>query len=368
MQAYYLKLRKEPPPHGTYNPLQKAAYTTVLLRHRAARRAHGPRALAGDRRDRQSADVAARRAAVRAAVAFRRNDGAVSASLRSTSSRSRPGRRQSDALDDHRLVSTGEREAADLYRLGVSSALAGCGRSAPRLNNNTALQRVLESAEGLNHALIGTRGMAREYTRARHRPDFRVNGFATPTDARYIALVARRLSPLPADRRRRGRTTARASPSRSSRRCRSVRRSRATTASKAGARSASGAASRSATVLDLVQPRAGARYVVFRCLDNDGAGKQYYESLDLHQARHPQALLALASTARRSIPTTARPCACAVPTQLGYKSAKWVARIEIVGSFANITRAAAATGKTGLRMVRRHLARSLRSRARAPVR
>ena len=29
MQAYYLKLRKEPPPHGTYNPLQKAAYTTI---------------------------------------------------------------------------------------------------------------------------------------------------------------------------------------------------------------------------------------------------------------------------------------------------------------------------------------------------
>jgi thiosulfate reductase cytochrome b subunit len=31
MQAYYLKLRKTPPPHGTYNPLQKAAYTSVLL-------------------------------------------------------------------------------------------------------------------------------------------------------------------------------------------------------------------------------------------------------------------------------------------------------------------------------------------------
>jgi thiosulfate reductase cytochrome b subunit len=30
MQAYYLKLRKEPPPHGLYNPLQKAAYTFVL--------------------------------------------------------------------------------------------------------------------------------------------------------------------------------------------------------------------------------------------------------------------------------------------------------------------------------------------------
>ncbi len=31
MQAYYFHLRKEPPPHGTYNPLQKAAYTVVLF-------------------------------------------------------------------------------------------------------------------------------------------------------------------------------------------------------------------------------------------------------------------------------------------------------------------------------------------------
>ncbi|MEO9170809.1 MAG: cytochrome b/b6 domain-containing protein [Candidatus Baltobacteraceae bacterium] len=31
MQAYYLKLRKEPPPHGRYNPLQKAAYTAILF-------------------------------------------------------------------------------------------------------------------------------------------------------------------------------------------------------------------------------------------------------------------------------------------------------------------------------------------------
>jgi thiosulfate reductase cytochrome b subunit len=31
MQLYYFRLRKEPPPHGTYNPLQKAAYTLVLF-------------------------------------------------------------------------------------------------------------------------------------------------------------------------------------------------------------------------------------------------------------------------------------------------------------------------------------------------
>jgi thiosulfate reductase cytochrome b subunit len=31
MQAYYLKLRKTPPAHGVYNPLQKAAYTAVAF-------------------------------------------------------------------------------------------------------------------------------------------------------------------------------------------------------------------------------------------------------------------------------------------------------------------------------------------------
>lgn len=31
MQAYYLKLRREPPPHGVYNPLQKAAYTGIMF-------------------------------------------------------------------------------------------------------------------------------------------------------------------------------------------------------------------------------------------------------------------------------------------------------------------------------------------------
>jgi thiosulfate reductase cytochrome b subunit len=31
MQLYYLRIRKEPPPHGKYNPLQKAAYTLVLF-------------------------------------------------------------------------------------------------------------------------------------------------------------------------------------------------------------------------------------------------------------------------------------------------------------------------------------------------
>jgi DMSO/TMAO reductase YedYZ molybdopterin-dependent catalytic subunit len=89
-------------------------------------------------------------------------------------------------------------------------------------------------------------------------------------------------------------------------------------------------------VLDAAGPRADARYVVFHCMDNDGSGNLYYESLDMHQAHHPQALLALTLNDAPLDPAHGAPVRLRVPTQLGYKSAKWVARIELVSSFAAI--------------------------------
>lgn len=86
----------------------------------------------------------------------------------------------------------------------------------------------------------------------------------------------------------------------------------------------------------MVGLRNDARYVVFRCMDNDGSGNLYYESLDLHQARHPQALLALRLNDAPLDPDHGAPVRLRVPTQLGYKSAKWIARIEVVGTFAII--------------------------------
>ena len=77
-------------------------------------------------------------------------------------------------------------------------------------------------------------------------------------------------------------------------------------------------------MLDAVRPRGDARYVVFRCMDNDGAGNLYYESLDMHQARHPQALLALRLNDAPLDPDHGAPVRLRVPTQLGYKSAKWI--------------------------------------------
>lgn len=215
------------------------------------------------------------------------------------------------------------------------SALAGCGPISAALSQNTAVQRVLESAEGLNHALIGTRGLAREYRAGDVDRNFRVNGFATPSDARYTALVAEnfaayRLIVEGAVERPRALSLAQLSAM--------PQRTQITRHDCVEGWSAIGEWSGVplAAVLDLVQPRAGARYVVFRCLDNDGAGNLYYESLDLHQARHPQALLATRLNGASIDPDHGAPVRLKVPTQLGYKSAKWVSRIEVVGSFGNI--------------------------------
>jgi len=89
-------------------------------------------------------------------------------------------------------------------------------------------------------------------------------------------------------------------------------------------------------IVAAAQPREDARYVVFHCFDRDDQGTQYYESLDLHQAMHPQALLGLRLNGADVDADHGAPVRLRVPTQLGYKSAKWISRIEVVGSFANI--------------------------------
>ena len=48
-----------------------------------------------------------------------------------------------------------------------------------------------------------------------------------------------------------------------------------------------------ATVIAMAQPKLNARYCVFHCFDVDQSGEHYYESLDLHEAAHPQTVLAL---------------------------------------------------------------------------
>jgi DMSO/TMAO reductase YedYZ molybdopterin-dependent catalytic subunit len=222
-----------------------------------------------------------------------------------------------------------------LFLASAVSALAGCGPISAALNQNEGVRRTLASVEGLNHALIGTRGLAREYRDGDVDRHFRINGFATPSDARYTALLAGnftayRLIVDGAVERPQAFSLARL--------YRLPQQTQITRHDCVEGWSAIGKWSGVplAAVLEAVRPRRDARYVVFRCMDNDGAGNLYYESLDLHQARHPQALLALRLNDAPLDPDHGAPLRLRVPTQLGYKSAKWVARIEVVGTLATI--------------------------------
>lgn len=92
-----------------------------------------------------------------------------------------------------------------------------------------------------------------------------------------------------------------------------------------------------------VSPRA--RYAVFRCADNlDGeptkggeqSSGQYYESIDLEDAFHPQTLLAYELNGDALDVAHGAPLRLRVERQLGYKHAKYIESIELTDSFHNI--------------------------------
>jgi len=222
-----------------------------------------------------------------------------------------------------------------LFLATTVSALAGCGPVSSALNRSSGIRQMLASAETLNHALIGTRGLAREYQERDVDRQFRVNGFATPSDARYTNLVAGNFAGyrLIVDGAvERPQVFSLEQLRRMPQQTQITRHDCVEGWSVIGKWSGVPLGS----LLAAVVPRKDARYVVFRCMDNDGAGNLYYESLDLHQARHPQALLAMRLNDAPLDPDHGAPVRLRVPTQLGYKSAKWIGRIEVVGSFAVI--------------------------------
>jgi DMSO/TMAO reductase YedYZ molybdopterin-dependent catalytic subunit len=91
-----------------------------------------------------------------------------------------------------------------------------------------------------------------------------------------------------------------------------------------------------------VESQPNARYVVFYCMDTDDEGNSFYESIDLRDARHPQTILAYEMNDRPLPVEHGAPLRLRVETQLGYKMAKYIRRIEFVADFKKI-----AQGKGG---------------------
>lgn len=84
-------------------------------------------------------------------------------------------------------------------------------------------------------------------------------------------------------------------------------------------------------LLSTAQLLPAAQYVVFHCLDQKEEDSQfYYESIDLFDAFHPQTILADRMNGQVLPVAYGAPLRLRVETQIGYKNAKYVDRIEVV--------------------------------------
>ncbi|MGB8900012.1 MAG: molybdopterin-binding protein [Methylocella sp.] len=219
--------------------------------------------------------------------------------------------------------------------------LAGCDR----LSEAPDFQEFLSSAEWLTYRaqrlLGGGHALAREFTASDVSPVFKVNGTGMPEGEEYAALrdgnfadwrlrvdglVAKPLDLSLADLRN------------------LPQRTQITRHDCVEGWSAIGKwqGVPLAIVLRQAALLPAARFVVFHCADVleqtlDGTG-QYYESIDLIDAFHPQTILAHSLDDALLTIGHGAPLRLRVERQLGYKHAKYVMRIEVTGGLDKIGR------------------------------
>jgi thiosulfate reductase cytochrome b subunit len=89
-----------------------------------------------------------------------------------------------------------------------------------------------------------------------------------------------------------------------------------------------------AELIELVQPKPEAEWVMFYSFAAGGAGEgRYYDSHSIHDLRHPQSLLAYEMNGERLPILHGRPLRLRVENQLGFKHVKWISEIEFVHHF-----------------------------------
>jgi DMSO/TMAO reductase YedYZ molybdopterin-dependent catalytic subunit len=91
-----------------------------------------------------------------------------------------------------------------------------------------------------------------------------------------------------------------------------------------------------AKILETAHLSDKARYIVFHCLDDVGGGHRYYESIDLIDAFHPQTILAFALNEQPLEVRNGAPLRLRAERHLGYKQAKFLARVEAVTDLRGI--------------------------------
>lgn len=223
--------------------------------------------------------------------------------------------------------------------LGAVAALltSGCDR----LNETSWFPKVLHAGEGVSRhvhkTLIPRKAMAQEFTEADLSPYFRSNGTANPGSPAYQALAANNfmdwsliVEGLVAHPRAFTLAQLRALP----------KRTQITRHDCVEGWSAIGkwGGVPLSEILQAVQPKAEAQYVVFHCADpmESNGTSLYYESIDMDDAYHPQTILAYELNNTALPIANGAPLRLRVERQLGYKHAKYLMRIELASSLTNI--------------------------------
>jgi len=224
---------------------------------------------------------------------------------------------------------------------GVGFVLSACDRVA----KSPRVASTLDIAEGWTHStqrlLLGRHALAREYTDEDISREFRANGTTNPDTDDYNRHVAVNfadwhlsLSGLVENPLELSLAELRQMPSRTQ-----ITRHDCVEGWSAIAKWRGVPLS---VLLEHAKPKREAKYIAFYCADTleltlDGTG-QYYETIDLVDAMHPQTILAYdMNDAPLSVPHGA-PLRLRLERQLGYKMAKYVMRIEAIESYAAIGR------------------------------
>lgn len=227
----------------------------------------------------------------------------------------------------------------DLPRRSLLAGIAALGASAcSKINGSQPAQTLFTAAEdghrSLHRALAGKQGLAKEYARADRSPTFRGNGSVTVADRFYQdqlakgfpdwqldvrGLVAKPLALTLAE--------IKALP----------QRTQITRHDCVEGWSAIGEwqGVMLAALLDAAQVKPEANFIVFRCADTL-YGRDYYESIDMVDAYHPQTIIAHSLNGAPLPEKNGAPLRMRIERQLGYKHAKYVKAIEAVASFDDI--------------------------------
>jgi DMSO/TMAO reductase YedYZ molybdopterin-dependent catalytic subunit len=223
--------------------------------------------------------------------------------------------------------------------------LTGCEKAFNALSSNDKVNALLASAESGNRRVqrfLAARGkLAQEFSEKDISPKFRSNGNPPPITIDYASDAANQFSAWKLEVR--GLVNQPASftladlktlPSRTQITRHDCVEGWSAIAKWKGVRLEE--------IVKKVQPSAGAKYIVFRCLDADSDGSNYYESIDLVDAVHPQTILAYEMNDRPLPVANGAPLRLRVENQLGYKHAKYIQSLEFVASFEKL-----AQGKGG---------------------